>query len=119
MQMTSKDIHASVLFSFCKQAIFIITMSYSFLYDILLNAFTFLDLLSIIKHLIRVQLGPQTYKLFNLLSTGFIFEHSDNFLINSGFDTRWMLFWIVACIKSTFYIFVNICIKVISFYLVR
>src|SRR5271155_2466317 len=119
MQLTSKDIHTSTLFSSCKQTIFIIIMSNSCLYNILLNTLTFLVFRSTVKHLIRVQLCPQAYKLFNLLTTSFIFEHPDNFLINSGFDTRWMIFWILACIKSTFNIVADICIKVISLYLIR
>src|SRR5271157_6379523 len=102
MLITSKDIHTSILFSFSKQAIFIIIMSYSFLYNILLNALTFLVLFTTFKHFIRVQLSPRTNKLFNLLTTSFIFEHANNFLIDSGFDSRFMIFRIVTGVKPTF-----------------
>src|SRR6218665_130173 len=95
----------------------LIIVSYPLLDNIFLNAFALLMIFAI--HSIRVQLGSQTYKFFDLFSFGFIFEHTDDFLVNSCFYVRGMIDRVITRIKSCLDIFSNVFVKIFCLYFIR
>ena len=95
MIMNSYDIHFSMLFIPAKKALSVVIELNTPFCNILCHPLTFF-IFRAIKHLLRVKFSPQTNKFNNSLPTSFILKHSKHFIINSCFNSRWMISWVVT-----------------------